>query len=230
MFFQAKADTISMSAEEISTNSGVNAQTITRNVKFLTSVGILVADQNKKDKYFLTQKGAEYATFLGKDDKQKAGEVLKEILPSSPLSSLVGYIQLQGASLTYDNLFNHIKTLARVKVDANGAVIDPVKAGIRCLIFLLVRAGFVPDNIISQTETPKPPSAPSRKAVKQTKDVDRDEAKINVQQNPLNARISQTSTALPFNVNISIEAKDAESIKQVIELIKQLRSSHEELS
>lgn len=223
--FQAKADQKQVSAEEISRIAGFHARTTTPNLRFLASIGVLVLDSSEKE-YTLSEKGAEYAKCLGSNDLEKAGIILKELLPSSHLNELLGYITVQGDSLKYSTLFDRIKTLARVKLDQQGNVGAPTKAGIRCLMALLARANFVSSALINQQEIGRAVSVTGKKTARQSREA-RGPVKTAEKTGIADHGLGQDSGTSFVNVNILIEAKDPESIKQVIELIKYLRTSQD---
>jgi hypothetical protein len=224
--FQAKADTMPVSVEDISKRTGVHARNTMPNLRFLASIGVLMLDKSTK-KYTLSQKGAEYAKSLGSGDEERAGELLKELLPGSHLRELLGFTEVQGDALTYEVLFNHIKTLARVGVGEQGEVSSGVKAGIRCLVSVLGRAGYVSSEISDQAEAGKPVTTNVRKAIRQSREKGRIEARMATDSPESDSNGEDQSAASPFNINILIEAKDPESIKQVMELIRQLRNVKE---
>jgi predicted transcriptional regulator len=208
--FSARADTTPVSYQDVVTRAGIHVATVAPNLRFLTSVGILQTDKARKT-FTFTSKGVEYAKSLGGGDLTRAGQILKELLPSSHLNELLGYMEVQGAGLAYDGLFNQIKTLSRAKEDANGRVRPTVSAGIRCLMALLIRAGFANESILRQVEERKPVASTGRKGERQVKESG-SEGKIEPIQPVF--RIGGNAPLTPFNLNITVEAKDPESIKQ----------------
>lgn len=220
--FQAKADTTPVSPESIYKVSGIHPRTTAPNMRFLASIGVLARSKIDKE-YTLTSKGADYAKSLGIGDEAKAGEALRDLLSTSHVNDLLGYVNVQGTGITYESLFNHVKTLARTKVDERGEVSGPFKAGIRCLISLLARAGFVRQDILGQlSESTKPtqiirknPKVRGSAGIEKSLTINRPAAESYSRDEP---------ETLPVNINITIEAKDPEAIKQVAELLRQLRS------
>jgi hypothetical protein len=219
--FRARADTEFVSLQDIANRAGVNARTVAPNLRFLASIRVLERDEAER-KFKLSTKGTDYAKFLGSGDTTKAGEVLRELLPKSHLNELLGFTEVQGPGLTYDSLSNHIKTLGRMKVDNQGDVSSPFKSGIRTLISLLSRAAYVSSEILLQAETSKPSTAGNKRLSKRIMEHGGAESKVTAS-HISGGDNSGSPVALPTTINISIEAKDPESIKQVMELLRQLR-------
>jgi hypothetical protein len=229
-FRQTGADTKKVSANDLSA-TGLNLNSIKANIKFLSAIGILKPTE-EKDSYMLVGKGFTYATALATKDEKTSSALLKELLNDSYLKALINYIELQ-ENLTFEQLFEHIKGMARLKEDSKygtRGIAAPYNTGILALIDLLIRAGFVPSNIIEKKETIRTPAtakksiAPSRKA----------STIIQNDQQDVTETISKGVTirgnvnAIPFNLNITIEAKDSESIKQLILLIKELKGESQQ--
>jgi predicted transcriptional regulator len=220
-FFQAGADVNPVSLRDIGSRTGINLNTLEPNIKFLLKIGIIRLEEGKKDSYLLTEKGVEYAKALGTGDMKQASTILKELFKHN-FKELVDFVELRKSSneLTFELLFSQIKTMARLKESEKYplGVSAPYKAGIYALIDLLKRADIVPPDIKPEKEPSRAVTIAKKKtslglAVKETP----------IQKAPIQVG-AQTSVTLPFVINISIEAKDAESIKQLIELIKELRS------
>ncbi len=222
--FAAKADKGPVSVDDVSRIAGIHARTVAPNIRFLAAIGIV--EQQGDEGFTLSAKGAEYAKQLGSGDLQKAGAILKEILPESHLNELIGFSQVEGTGLNYDAIFNHIKTLARLKEDEEGDVSAPFKAGIRCLISLLARGEFVSSDLLEEPKVSRSAGLTERKT-RQAKESTRAESKGGLKSSPSGAGLKSDAFS-PFNLNISIEAKDPESIKQVMELIKFLRDNQKE--
>jgi predicted transcriptional regulator len=220
-FFQAGADANPVSLRDIGSRTGINLNTLEPNIKFLLKIGIIKLEEGKKDSYLLTEKGAEYAKALGTGDIKQTSTILKELFEHN-FKELVDFVELRKSSneLTFELLFSQIKTMARLKESEKYplGVSAPYKVGIYTLIDLLKRAGIVPPDI-------KPEKEPSRAVILAKKKIPPERV---VKETPTQIAPIQISAqpvgALPFVINISIEAKDAESIKQLIELIKELRS------
>lgn len=220
--FASKADTAPATLEEISRVAAVHARSTGPNLRFLVSIGVLTFDERTK-RYSLTQRGTEYCKALGTGDIKAAGGVLKGLLPNSHLSELIGFIGVQGSNLTYENLFNHIKTLARVRTDGDGKVADPVRAGIRCLIGLLERAEYVQEGTVQQVEQSRPSQQSAKRTPRVAKDQNKEPQNVSAVGTQGEKEEDMAVSKTPFTINITIEAKDAEAIKQVIELVKRLR-------
>ncbi len=219
-FFQAKADQKPVQAMDLEKRTGVYNKTIRANARFLTRIGVLKFDA-KTTAYTLTEQGASYAKLLSSGDIDGAGKILSQLMPSSHLRELLDYIELHKSSgdLEYQHVFSHIKTLARLKEDAKypHGVAAPYSAGITTLIDLMIRAQILPNDIRPDKETATTPTVPHRvkggHAVKK--------------ETPLLKRTrTETSTMLdsiPITINITIEAKDAEVVKQLILLLRDLK-------
>jgi hypothetical protein len=178
-------------------------------------------EEGKKDSYLLTEKGTEYAKALGTGDTEQTSTTLRELFEHN-FKELVDFIDIRKSSneLTFELLFSQIKTMARLKESDKYplGVSAPYKAGIYTLIDLLKRADIIPSDI-------KPEKEPSRVATPAKKKMTMKPVVKEIPTPITPAQIGiQPSGNLPFVINISIEAKDAESIKQLIALIKELRS------
>jgi hypothetical protein len=216
-FFQAEADSKDVDVSSLTGRTGLNLTTIKSNLKFFTSIGLLKPGQ-AKDTYNFEPKGAAYAKALSLKDETRAKDTLNELLSNSYLKDLIGYIELQ-TNIDYDQLFQHIKAMARLKEDSKypRGVSGPYSAGISTLIGLLSRAGFVPE-IMEKKEPVRTQPSVGRKIAQTSERV----KPIDAPPIALSQSIPQSQSNLPFNININVEAKDAESIKQLITLFREL--------
>lgn len=229
-FFQAKADTQRVSLTDLPGRTGININTIKRNMKFLVAIGILKPPENES--YTFEPKGITYAKALATNNDATILSTLKELVTNSYLKELIDYA-INIPSLTYEQIFQHIKGMARLKEDPKykpWGVAGPYASGIGCIISLLVRARIIPQDILAQKENVRNPTtakmsvAPQRKATM---------AVPNVQQNGGEAgsegvAIQGNINAIPFTLNITIEVKDSESIKQLIAVIKELKGESQQ--
>lgn len=229
-FFQSGADQSLVDADAVTQSSGVYVDTIKKNLRFLVSIGILSEDSATRGSYRLTKRGAEYATYLS-TDIPKAGEVLKGLFEESPFATLIAFIKVEDANLTYDKLFAQIKTIARIKEDPDGKINDPARAGINCLIAALGRAGLVLDTVAQLPATVRTTSQSAKKTEKK--------AKMKVEINPVEPASVPSETmasdsasiqrmeadvksSAPFTLNINVQANDAAAIQAVTYLVKVL--------
>jgi DNA-binding PadR family transcriptional regulator len=217
--YTASADKHPVAASQISSISGIHPRTVFPNLRFLASIGLLVPDSAKKT-YSLSSKGVEYAKDLSNKELDQAGKVLKTILPNTHLKELLGYIEVHGSSnLTADALFRRIKTFARLKDDSRygSGVSAPYQTGITCLIDLLKRAGFVSTGASAKFDNSKTSTNP-KKPLARVKDT-------MMLPSPNSEATGQTTSIVtqPINFNINIEVKDADSLKRIIELLKELK-------
>lgn len=223
-FFAAEADTHPASSSDIGSRTGIHLGTLEKNIRFLSKMGFIKLEEGKRDSYLLTEKGTAYAKALGAGDIKQASTILKELFESN-FKELVDFIEIRKSSkeLTFELLFSQIKTMARLKEDEKypRGISAPYQAGIYTLIDLLKRAEIIPPDI-------KPEKELSRVTVAARKQ----RLGPSVKETPTQAVQTQISTqpggTLPFVLNISIEAKDAEAIKQLISLIRELRGKSEE--
>jgi hypothetical protein len=232
-FRQAGADTKKVSANDLSA-TGLNLNSIKANIKFLSAIGILKPTE-EKDSYMLVGKGVTYAMALATKDEKTSSALLKELLNDSYLKALINYIELQ-ENLNFEQLFEHIKGMARLKEDSKygtRGIAPPYSTGILALIDLLIRAGFVSPNIIEKKETIRPTAtakkspAPSRKA---TTMIPKSEQQNGAEPGSKGAAaiIQGNVNAIPFTLNITIEAKDSESIRQLIAVIRELKGEQQQ--
>ena len=221
-FFQAQADTKKVLANDLPGRTGLNPATIKANAKFLAAVGILKPTE-EKNSYTLEPKGAEYAKALASNDEKQYSAFLKDILTNSFLKELIDYIELQGSGLVYEQLFQHIKTMARLKEDpkfGTSGIAAPYATGISTLIDLLCRAGIVSKEIMAKKETVKSAMVP-RKSPQKVERKTLEE--VTPEKKSIVESFHGNTTGVPFTVSISVEAKDPESIKQLINLVRELR-------
>jgi hypothetical protein len=228
-FLQAGADIQKVSANDLLGRTGLNVNTIKGNMKFLSAIGILKPAE-EKDSYMFETKGATYAKALAANDDKTVSTVLKELMINSYLKELIDYAELQKSSgLTFEQLFQHIKGMARLKEDpkyGTRGIAAPYSTGIAALIDLLARAGIVSQDIIAKKETVRMPT-PVRKVTQRSGEQQPSaETRLTTTVGP----IQGTVTNFPFTLNITVEAKDPESIKQLISLIKELRGQPEQSS
>ena len=221
-FFQAQADTRSISPADLSRLTALNINTIKANIKFLQAIKILKVEEGK-DAYLFEEKGTEYAKALSTNDIAKASSILKELLVDSGLKELVGFVELKKSSgeLNYESLFAHIKAMARVKENPNfpRGVSQPYATGISTLIELLVRTGIAPQDIMAtKKEIPRMPAVRRSKTKSEPEPTVTPALTTTIQQ-----RIQGQGANLPFSINITVEAKDPESIKELINLLRELR-------
>lgn len=225
-FFQAGADTQKVSAKDLLGRTGLNVNTIKGNIKFLSAIGILKPGE-EKDSYMFEPKGATYAKALATNDDKTFSEVLKELMTNSYLKELIDYAELQKSSgLTFEQLFQHIRGMARLKEDpkyGTRGIASPYSTGIAALIDLLARAGIVSQDIIEKKEAVRMPTS-VRKVAQKTEQQPSAGTRITTTIGPTQG----TVTNFPFTLNITIEAKDPESIKQLISLIRELRGQIEQ--
>jgi len=220
-FFAAGADAHSVSSSDLGARTGIHVRTLEPNIRFLSAMGIIRLEEGKEDAYLLTDKGAAYAKALGARDIKEASTILKELFVSN-LKGLVDFVEIRKSSkdLNFDLLFSQIKTMARLKEDEKypRGVSAPYQAGIYTLIDLLKRADIVPSDL-------RPEKEPPRVAIS-TKKVQRLEPQVQrpaIQRAQTQLGTARPGETLPFVINISVEAKDAESIRQLIDLIRELR-------
>jgi hypothetical protein len=220
-FFQGQADTRSVSSSEISRTTGIHDRTLKPNIKFLQALKILKTGEGT-DSYTFEPKGKEYAQNLATNNMPQTASILKGLL-SDNLKELVTFVELKKSTgeLNFESLFTHIKAMARLKDDPKypRGVAAPYSAGITTVISLLTRAGITPADILTTRETPKG-AVKKVKIPVQTKLVE--PAPL-----PVAARVEQKiegqTTNLPLTININVEAKDPESIRELINLLKELR-------
>ncbi len=189
-----------------------------------------------KDGIMFERKGAEYAKALYKNDNAALSSLLMELFKESSLKEVISYIELNGGSneLTYDSVFSHIRTMARIKENPKypSGVSDPYKAGITAMIDLLVRASILPQEIVAnKKENAKKDSLKTgqsrRQKVIEHKNGENAEKALSNRHSQIGkdgkADAAGNIPGLPFVLNINIEVKDAESIKQLINFIKELK-------
>jgi hypothetical protein len=90
---------------------------------------------------------------------------------------------------------------------------------------LLVKAGYVQPALIEQSEHGKSAGLGGRKSARLSKETSKKDESFIPKASSIGMSQALNLGTLPFNVNITIEAKDPESIKQVTELMKYLRES-----
>jgi len=231
-FFQAQADTRPVLVSDLVGRAGLNLETIKRNIKFLSAIGIIKAEEEKEDYYSLEEKGAAYAKSLSVGNAQQSSAMLKDLLVSSYLKELIDFVELRkcsGEKPSFELIFSHIKTMARLKENPKypRGISTPYAVGISTIIDLLIRAGMVAADVKTEKETARA-AAPVRKTMLKGEQ----RAVTGVQTAPMSLRTSVQglNAPFPFTINITVEAKDPESIKQLINLIKELKGQTEQSS
>ena len=231
-FFQAKADTQKVSPTELLGRTGLNINTIKGNMKFLVAVGIL-KPSDEKDSYTLEPKGTTYSKAIATNDEATTSTTLKELLINSYLKELIDYAQNVQA-LTFEQLFQHIKGMARLKEDPKykpWGIAGPYVAGIICIINLLVKAGIVSQDLIAKEEMVRPPTLARKTSAslrKSTQKAEQQSTEVHEKVTNTIGSIEKIGPNIPLTINIVIEAKDPESIKQLIAIIKELKGQTEQ--
>ena len=219
---KAEADKRPVDSTRIATIAGIDARTTVPNLRFLEDIGVL-STANKGKSYSLTEKGTKYSESLSSNQVEEAAPVLRELLTSSHLKDLITYLEVQKGSkqLAYDSVFSKITSMARIIPNEQGQLSGRMSSGIRCLISLLERAQFVPSGF-SQQATVKTTEPTARKLPKPLRAKHKEGVDENESGTSGEVRGNMRMASPPFNITINIEAKDAESIKQLRALIKEL--------
>jgi hypothetical protein len=201
---------------------------IGRGCSFLSWLGLLKGKQSPFD---FTEEGRQIAIEIAQGKEDLALNVWKKILPAHELySELQTYMKAQGGnSGTSLGFGEHLRKLSGKSLNSNF-----VKEAGKRICVLLAGKGLLDFNreedIISfPTEgtkvPPKPPITPQAPSVPATST---QPVKVNISGSPpIQANLH---TNLPCNINITVEAKDPDSIKQVINLIRELTGQKSEPS
>jgi large-conductance mechanosensitive channel len=172
-FFIAGADKNFVSQDKIGQNTGLGRGTIGPNLSFLVFAQALEKNEKDTKLYKLTEKGTKYAKAASESNKEEMSKEIKSILDGS-FKELVNFVNLRKSSgkIDFDTIFNHIKTMARIKDEPNRSRgVNPAYAsGISTLIDMLILAGIVDDSI-KPVEQPSQKSAvkPRKKTAKPSK-------------------------------------------------------------
>jgi hypothetical protein len=220
-FFQARADTRLISAADLKGSTGMNINTIQANAKFLQAIKILKSEPGK-DGYSFEDKGKEYAKALSTNDTPKVAPILKELLTDSSLKELIDFAELNKSSegFDYESLFTQIKAMARVKENPGvpRGVSAPYASGISTLIGLLARAGVIQQDMVAAKKELLRPSIKKAKPVAEIKSPVISQPPGSIKQD-FQGQVSD----LPFTISVSVEAKDPESIREVVNLLRELK-------
>lgn len=154
---------------------------------------------------------------------QQASTVLKGLLGDN-LKELVTFVELKKSTgeLNFESLFSHIKAMARLKDDPKfpRGVSGPYSSGITTLVSLLIRAGIAPTDLLNTKDAPKGTIVKKTKNPVQSKLVEPTPlpAPIKIEQ-----KIEGHGVNLPLTININVEANNPESIRELINLLRELR-------
>jgi len=220
-YFRAGADNRLVTADDLSKTTGLNLNTLKANSRFLVSLGVLA--QAEGEGFSLTTEGSGYAKALSSGDEGQLASLIRKLVEESPLRDLANFIELRGASsISYEQLFNHVKTMARLPENPKHprGLAAPYVTGINTLFDLLIKGGMLPAELRGARLEVKPISTMKRSSAPKQSLPMTDGATTLAAPGPPSPSASQ----IPISVNIVIEAKDPTSIKELIGLLKELRS------
>jgi hypothetical protein len=190
---------------------------IGRACSFLSWVGLVKGERSPFD---LTEEGRQIAIAIEQNKPEVVLDTWKRILKAHNLfSELNKYMQAQGGNTgTSLGFAEHLNKLSGKNLDYNfvkesGKRLCALLAGKELLIFDKDQ-----DKISLPSEEQKPPVPPTPPASELPPS---QSATVNITTAPQGAQ-TDVHTTLPCNINISVEAKDPDSIKQVINLIREL--------
>jgi len=185
---------------------------------FLNYLGLV---EGKRSPFELNDNGRAIAIALTEGKGEQALKLWQQHLKEHSLySELQNYMKIQGGATGSSLGFGeHLRKLADKKWGTNF-----VREGGKRLCILLSGKKLLEfdrdKDLISFPSAKPPPSPPPPKGLPATVTV------------PTTPQVPKTDfpTTLPYNINISIEAKDPDSIKQVINLIRELTGRKQESS
>jgi hypothetical protein len=231
-FYVAGADAKYVARADV-INRGVNKNNMGFTLPFLVSLGAIEKKDNDTDQLKLTPIGSEYARSAYASDKEKTKSSLRALLESS-YKELIDYVNLKKESLTFVDLFNHIKAMARVKEDDKYGVwkVNPAyQTGIFALIDLLKISGFIDESLTAPVKAPVKPSERSTpKTVVQKSAAQRQPKTIGVKTPETevveeNEKNFQLTTAI--QVQITVDSKDTSSVDNFLRMIRALKELNE---
>lgn len=136
-YLKAGGDKDEKGSEEVAQISGVNANNVGLNNKFLASIGFL---EGRRGAYKLTVNGAEYARALDWGRLDEAQIILRKTIKEKPLvSRTVSYVELN-RPVNKDDLIGKIATFAGVPNEQR------YSTGIRAFIEMLTLSGLLAED------------------------------------------------------------------------------------
>jgi hypothetical protein len=217
-YYVAGADAKFVSLQDI-IQRGVDRTPLVNNVSFLVSLGTLEREKPDSKECKLASLGLEYSKAASENNKEQMRKAMKSLLDSS-YKELIDYVGLNKDTLSFEELFNHIKAMARVKEDEKYPPwkVNPAhRMGIFALIDMLKVAGLVEDTV---NPPEKPVSRPTPKP-KQPRTAPRKVSDDELPQEP--ARRSGLQLGTQIQAQVTVDVKDSKSVANFLKMMQILK-------
>lgn len=217
-YYVAGADSKFVSPQDI-IQRGVDRTPLVNNIPFLVSLGTLEREKPDSSECKLTSLGLEYSKAASGDNKEQMRKSMKSLLDSS-YKELIDYVGLNKDTLGFEELFNHIKAMARVKEDEKYLPwkVNPAhRTGIFTLIDTLKVAGLVEDTV---KPLEKPVSKPAPKP-KQPRTISRKAPEDEHPQKPTERSGLQLGTQI--QAQVTVDVKDSKSVANFLKMMQILK-------
>lgn len=226
-FYAAGADAKFVSYEEV-IKRGVSRNTVVYNLPFLVYLKALIRNEQDSKSYKFTESGLNYSKAAYGSNKDSMSSVMKGLFESS-FRELLDFINLNKGKLGVNDVFNHVKSMARIKEDTKypWGVNPAYQVGIFALMDMLILAGFLDESFRPSKEpSAKAVARPSRRKPEQRPEAGRQAP----EQPPLIPPAFQIGTQM--NVQVIVDTKDKSSIENFLKMMKTLKnlSAGEEIS
>jgi len=216
-YYVAGADARFVDLQDI-IQRGVDRTPLVNNIQFLISLGALEREKPDSKKCKLTSLGLEYSKAASANDKEKAKTAIKSMFDSS-FKELTDYVDLNKDTLSFEDLFNHIKAMARIKEDEKYPPwkVNPAhRTGIFAFVDMLKVAGLIGDTIkppeksaLKPTPKPKQPRTTPSKTAHETP------------QEPIETPRLQLGTQI--QAQVTVDVKDSKSISNFLKMMQILK-------
>jgi hypothetical protein len=224
-YYVAGADAKFVGLQDI-IQRGVDRTPLVNNVSFLISLGTLEREKPDSKECKLTNLGLEYSKAASGDNKEQMRKSMKSLLDSS-YKELTDYVSLNKDTLSFEEVFNHIKAMARVKEDEKYTPwkVNPVySTGIFTLIDMLKVAGLVEDAV---KPLEKPISRPAPKP-KQPRTASRKVSGDELPQEPTGRSRLQLVTQIQAQVTVDVkESKSVANFLKMMQILKRINDGED---
>lgn len=216
-YYIAGGDTRDVDLQNI-IQRGVDRTPLVNNISFLDNLGALERQKQDPKKCKLTSLGLEYSKGASANDKEKTKTALKSMFNSS-YKELVDYVSLNKDSLSFEDLFNHIKAMARIKEDEKyppWKVNPAYRTGIFTMVDMLRAAGLVGDTI-------KPSEKAVSKAAPKPKQLRTTPRKTDQENRGEQIEPSSLQLGTQIQAQVIVDVKDNRSISNFLKMMQILK-------
>jgi hypothetical protein len=217
-FYAAGADTKFVGYEEV-IKRGVNRNAVVNNLSFLVYLKALTRNEQDSKLYKFTDLGFNYSKAAYEGNKENMSSAIKSLFESS-FKELLDFINLKKEKLTFNDIFNYAKSMARIKEDPKypWGVNPAYQVGIFTLVDMLILADFLDESFKPSKEaTVKAgPRSPRRKLPERVEAEKQALEKLSV--------IPPTfQIGTQMNVQVIVDTKDKDSISNFLDMMRTLK-------